>query len=185
MDLAHIGIAVSIIVGLIAIFTFLYQKVVKPAKDYFDKAAERNEKIDFIILQLNQNGGKSIKDQLNRIEEQALGNNQAIADVATMLSIGQWRSDDKGQCVYASTELCNIMQRSEGEILQSNWASWIHPEDRKRIFEAWDYSVNKKTIFDEKYRFVKDGHKILVHGVARHILRNGVSIGLNGMLKKI
>lgn len=185
MTLQEAAWEVSIAVGSIAIVTFIATKMISPLIKYVKAVNLRDEKIDSILAQFSANGGATIKDQLNRIELTTLTSNRAISAVASTLGLGMWKSDAKGNCIEVSDELCNILGRSESEVIGNNWAQWIHPDDKDRIWKAWSFCIANKTVFNERYRFIKDGVKdIEIHASAYHIMRSGESIGLIGLIKR-
>ena len=185
MTLQEAAWEVSIAVGSIAVLTFIYTKMLAPLVSYIKAVNLRDEKIDSILAQFSANGGATIKDQLNRIELAAITSNKAITLVASMLNIGTWKADTKGYCVEVSEELCEITGRSEQEILGNNWSQWIHPDDKERVWKAWQFFIENRTIFNERYHFVKDGKdNVYVHGTAHVIQRGNEIIGIFGLLKK-
>ena len=157
---------------------------------------ERQEmlaKINSIHDELKFNGGGSIKDaiwdlkksvtlidtKLNGIQE-----NQHVA--LNLQGIAFWISNEQGGCEYASTNLCKLLGRNESEILGNGWVGWVISEDRKRIFEAWEFSVENKSAFDEYYTYKKsDGKFQKVWGLAFHKKIAGIHAGTMGKLEAI
>lgn len=70
-----------------------------------------------------------------------------------------WESNDIGECTYVSPGLCKVMGRSESEIMGTAWLGWLHPVDKTRITEAWEYSIKNKSAFDEIYTFKRADNK--------------------------
>ena len=173
---------------------WLQNNVIKPR--FIKSKLERQEmldKINSIHNELKFNGGGSIKDviwdlkrsvididtKLNGIQE-----DQHVA--LNLQGIAFWVSNEKGECVYASTNLCKLLGHSESEILGNGWAGWIIPDERKKTFDAWEFSVEHKTAFDEYYTFKKaDGKLQKVWGLALHKKINGIHAGTMGKLEAI
>ncbi len=173
---------------------WLWKNVIKP---YFYRAKmqrkEMLDKITNIHAELKFNGGTSIKDaiwelklgmekidtRLNGIEE-----NQHVA--MNLQGLAFWVSNDKGECVYASTNLCKLVGRNEHDLMGNGWIAWVAKEDKERIFESWEFSVESKSAFDEYYTFVRaDGRKQKVWGLAFHKKINGTHMGTMGKLEAI
>lgn len=170
----------------------VYVKGIKPTVRKW-KAYEKSkmDMIKGIASELSFNGGGSVKDaifgltdsvktinyRLDGIEE-----NQKIA--MNLQGIAFWVSDENGECTYASPGLCKVMGRSESEILNSNWMGWLHPEDKQRVVEAWQFSVENKAPFDEIYSYKKsDGYYQKVWGTA--FPKAAKSNALGGVLGKL
>ena len=173
---------------------WLWDKVIKP----FFTARKQREKEIFAMInnihsELRFNGGGTIKDvigdlkkgmddidtKLNGIEE-----NQHVA--MNLQGIAFWISNYAGECVYASTNLCKLVGRNEAEMMGNNWVAWIIPDDKERIFESWDFSVENKSAFDEYYTFKRaDGKKQKVWGLAFHKKINGIHAGTMGKLEAV
>lgn len=151
------------------------------------------EKISAIHNEVKFNGGQSLKDavwglkksvenidtKLNGIQE-----NQHVA--MNLQGIAFWISNADGQCEYVSTNLCKLVGRNESEMMGNGWLAWVIPQDRERIHDAWNFSVENKTAFDEIYTFKKsDGSLQKVWGLAFHKKINGVHSGTMGKLEPV
>jgi len=151
-------------------------------EQHFDKG---NENIEAILKELRPNGGSSLKDQLSRIEDNIEILDVKVASVALATNVGYWKSDYKGRAIEVGRSLCSILGRNESEILGSNWVGIIHPEDRERVKEEWDSSVEDSRNFEMIYRFLKpDGSVQKVKCFAHTILKNDTLIGYFGTLIK-
>jgi len=171
------------ILGLVGTgITIVWKQIIKPK---IDADLEKRNKIYWMVDQMfpmvqkvhsevSYNGGTSIKDgilslkkSVAKIEERIDGfeNNYRLS--INIQDVPFWESDETGNCVYASPALCKLLGRSESEIMSNGWMSWVHPEDRERVLDAWDDSVELKTAFDEIYRFKKgDNSWLKVWGTA-------------------
>lgn len=173
---------------------WFWKNVVKPriARSRLERHEMLN-KINAIHSEVKFNGGGSIKDaiwelknsvklidtKLNGIQE-----NQHVA--MNLQGIAFWISSAEGSCEYTSTNLCKLLGRNESELLGNAWLAWVVPEDRERIHEAWLFSVENKSAFDEIYTFKKsDGKKQKVWGLAFHKKIGGVHAGTMGKLEAI
>lgn len=151
------------------------------------------EKITAIHEEVKFNGGGSIKDaiwdlkksiaivdtKLNGIQE-----NQHVA--MNLQGIAFWISSHTGECEYTSTNLCKLLGRNESELLGNAWLAWIIPEDRDRVHDAWIFSVENKSAFDEYYTFKRsDNKKQKVWGLAFHKKIAGVHVGTMGKLEAL
>jgi len=176
----------------------LWAAWVKAIKPYLRsqkiKQAERDKKLTEIRDELKYNGGTSLKDMVLKIDTKTsrmelrldgLEDNQKLA--MNLQGLAFWESNDAGECTYVSPGLCKIMGRSESEIIGSGWLGWLHPDDKNRISEAWEYSIRNKSAFDEIYTFKRaDGKWQKVWGVAfPRISRSHTFEGILGKLVAI
>lgn len=157
-------------------------------------------KLDRVLKEVLPNGGSSLRDSINRVENNiskmeininnlsdkvdSLEDTHRIA--LNMQQIAFWISGKQGEITYASPAMCKIVKRLESEMLGNGWLSCISREDTKRITDSWEISVQENRTFDEIYTFSSDEHSIKVHGVAFHKKDSkGNYIGSYGTLTKL
>lgn len=191
MDAAAIG---SIIGGVCTGGAAIYVKIVKPAITK-QKQLEREKlkMIRDIHNELRFNGGGSVKDAIFDLKETTKRINYRLGEIEENQKIAMnlqglafWNSNAEGECIYASPALCKIMGRSESEIKGNNWAAWLVFDDKKRIYDAWQFSVKTGSPFDEIYTFQKpDGEEVKVWGLAFHKRIDGEHLGTLGKLVEL
>lgn len=173
---------------------WFWKNVVKPriARSRLERQEMLN-KINAIHAEVKFNGGGSIKDAIWRLEHSVtlidtklngIQENQHVA--MNLQGIAFWISGADGACEYTSTNLCKLLGRNESELLGNAWLAWVVPEDRERIHDAWLFSVENKSAFDEVYTFKKsDRKKQKVWGLAFHKKIAGIHDGTMGKLEAI
>lgn len=190
---------------LLSTIAILISGVVGFWKLYLKKQIENSKKRETLLLKLSDmlplitamaaefkpNGGSSLKDSQIRIEQtlsilisnlKDLKDNQRV--FFDIMELPYWLSDENGKCIYASQGLCDIMGRTQEEILGNNWATWLHPNS-KNTFEEWMDSIKEKRIFKLDYIFKRrDGRWQDVAGYAQHKFNNDVYMGSVGKLSK-
>lgn len=171
-----------------------WKKVIKP---YLDKRKKEKQKyfdmVEAIHAELKFNGGSSIKDAVLRLERGQSEILYKLADIEESQKLALningtafWYSNVAGECEYVSPGLENLIHRGSSEMLGNMWVSWIIPEDKERIFEAWQFSVENKTVFDEQYTYKRaDGLHQKVWGLAFHKTVHGEHSGTLGKLEAI
>ena len=156
---------------------WFFTNVIKP---YLTRRKRREQdilkKITEIHAELKFNGGSSIKDAIFDIKNQithidtrlnGIQENQHVS--MNLQGIAFWISNPKGECEYASTNLCKLLGRNESELMGNAWLAWVVPDARERIHESWLFSVENKSAFDEFYTFKRsDGKFQKVWGLAIH-----------------
>lgn len=142
----------------------------KKKQEVYDKEKKEkqdlNGKIDFLVSEMIVDGNGSMKTAILNLKtttdkivvrlDSIEGNQKIYMDLQ---GVAFWISNEQGECVHASPGLCKLMGRSEAEIEGNNWMTWVHPEDKERVFEAWEISVKKRSSFDEIYRIKKENGK--------------------------
>ena len=177
--------------GVIGVITAIWNKIILPKLRVRSK---RNSEVYLMVNNIHKelkfNDGGSIKDAIWDLKKgqdgifTRLDNIDQTQLVSMNISgVAHWRSNEKGECTYASPTLCKLMGRSESDILINNWVGCLIPEDKERVFSAWKFSVENKTTFDEIYTVKKsDGKLQRVHGLAFHTSVNTQHTGTIGRL---
>lgn len=162
------------------IWKFWLQKRFKEAKDLYSK-------ILIISDEFRPNGGSSLRDAINRIEEKISLQEQKTIALIKSFPIGTWISDKHGKCVDVNKSLCKIMGRTESEIKGDNWSNWIHPDEKDEVFEEWYRCVKNDLNFDMEYRYILPDKSVQrVHGSAYQLKNDkGELVGFLGTLEAI
>ena len=106
--------------------------------------------LDDIRKEIKPNGGSSLRDSIDRIENSI--NMSALMNDAQMTALGvaYWRADGRGRWEHVSQDLCRIVGVTETEMLGSNWLSLIHEDDREEVTLEWKAAVRgmRKATFE-------------------------------------
>ncbi len=131
------------------------------------------------------NGGSSLRDSINRIEEQLKiikkSSNLLMDHIA---DVGYFETDGDGNCVWANEKYLEIVGKTLPEILEKGWISSIHIDDRDIAVNEWYASIEDNRPFSHKYRYVRPDESVVhakVHAVALYN-KNGVCIGAIGVV---
>jgi len=196
--------------GIISIITIIgsfwggYEKIIKPALKRRKELLEHREqnaiimqeavgKLDRVLKEVLPNSGSSLRDSINRMENNISNLNNKVDNLEethrialNMQQIAFWISGKLGEVTYASPAMCKLVRRVESEMLGNGWISCISHEDTRRISEAWEDSVNENRTFDEIYTFTSGENSIKVHGIAFHKKNTkGEYVGSYGTLTKL
>ena len=174
----------TLLAPLGVIFGFLWkfwlQKRFADLKDLY-------ERIKIISEEFRPNGGSTLRDAINRIEEKVTLQEQKTLAIVKSLPIGTWISDNRGKCIDVNRSLCKITGRTESELKGDNWSNWVHPPQKEEVFEEWSRCVTNDLNFDMEYKFVLPNGKVQsVHGVAYQLRdKDNKLIGFLGTLAAI
>lgn len=153
----------------------------------YEEGRELFKKINLMAEEFRPNGGSTLRDAINRIEEKVTIQDQKTLAIIKSLPIGTWLSDEKGKCIDLNKTLCKIMGRTESEIRGDNWSNWIHPDEKEEVFADWKRCVDNDLNFDLEYRYVLPNGKVQkVHGIAYRLPdKNNKLVGFLGTLAAI
>ncbi len=104
--------------------------------------------------------------------------------LAWMAPAGIYLTDTEGKCVYVNERWSGMAGLSSLEARGDDWKDALHPDDRDRIFGAWQEMVSSQTgWFEEEYRFQDArGTVSWIYGVAaRFYGDNGAPAGYIGV----
>lgn len=110
---------------------------------------------------LSPNGGSSIADKINRIDEKVhsiedrtLHFEQEQLMIAAELPFGIYHTDRDGRMTYANSYYRRLTGRSIEELLGTGWINSIHPNDRGIAFQQWTDAVRDERDYDDVQRLV-------------------------------
>ena len=96
-----------------------------------------------------------------------LAGQRLFRTLAQGASVGIFRADSQGECVYVNQRWQEITGLGYDEALFTGWERAIHPDDRERLFSGWRRCMEQRLPFDMEYRFLRpDGVVTWVRGQA-------------------
>ncbi len=172
MDLQTIGTIAGVIAGVVGAL-FSLRKVLSAVQSWKQKRQDKINKeekkylmIEKMCIELSPNGGKSIKDCINRIEK----------DIA---SLKFWRrsmndldpraifiSDKSGHTTWVNGAYLRLVDRTLQQVRGNQWLNSIHPEFRTVVRTEWRLAVEEKRNFEMSYSYIVDGKPLPVKCVA-------------------
>jgi PAS domain S-box-containing protein len=82
--------------------------------------------------------------------------------------VGIFHADADGDCLWVNVHWCDITGLTPEEASGKGWASALHPEDRRRVFDEWYAAAVNHEPFRSEYRFIRpDGRETWVLGLAK------------------
>lgn len=93
--------------------------------------------------------------------QEALAQSERLFRILAEISpVGIYRSDASGQTIYANERACQLVGVSLEDVLGLQWSSYIHPEDRERVFQVWHEAVTHQRPWQGEYRLVHPSGKV-------------------------
>jgi PAS domain S-box-containing protein len=94
-----------------------------------------------------------------------------------------WTATPDGQFDFFNTRWLDFTGRSAADELGTQWSASIHPEDRERILQAWQQSVESGSLYQAEYRLHRhDGQYrwILVRATPRRNAAGDITMWVGG-----
>lgn len=156
-------------------------------KKRYEEGRELYGKIQKMAEEFRPNGGSTLRDAINRIEDKVTSNEQKTLAIIKSLPLGTWIADDKGKWSDPNKSLCRITGRTESELKGDNWSNWIIPNEKEDVFDEWKRCVENDLNFDMEFNiFLPDGKSQKVHAVAYQLKdSSGKLKGFLGTLSKL
>ena len=149
---------------------------------------EKIEKFSKIIeYELANNGGKSLKDAVDRIESLVLtveARQRGFFQAQTQ--DGLFEAKANGDFIYVNSTWSRITGVQPTEAVGSGWTSAVHVDDRDQVLEEWLDCAKYEREFDMKFRFktldgiITDVH---THAVPIRSVKTNEVIGFLGVVE--
>lgn len=136
-----------------AIVTF-YKAVIRPILKAFKKIKETVTLIEKLHDEFKPNGGSSLRDAVNRIEEKILCEQGARRVLSMALDVGVFECDADGLCLWVNQYYTTITGLSPFEARNFGWINAVDIRDRDGVVEQWDLAIKHKRIFQMEYKLV-------------------------------
>lgn len=117
---------------------------------------------------------------------QQLNEKDQFKALAEIVPVGIFFADQQGICSYVNDKWLNISGLQLNDVLQKNWLSFIHPEDREKISQAWKTATSKQLSFQQEFRFLRaKGEVIWVNAQANPLKNQTGEVTYAGAINEI
>jgi PAS domain S-box-containing protein len=93
-------------------------------------------------------------NQQKQIENSLRASEARYHTLVASAPVGIFQTDIAGDCLFINQQGLELMGASQAEVLGRGWANSIHPDDRARVFAAWDSTVVVNHRFGLEYRMM-------------------------------
>ena len=141
-----------------------------------------NSKLKKILEQTKTNGGSTLKDQLNRVED-SLHNLTLWVEASQHLSQkALFKTDPKGKFLWVNLAFTRMVGMGSEELKDNGWMNTIHSDDFERVRSEWHNSIKEDRKFESFFRIRNTYNKetIQVKATAFPITAKDNTIGFLG-----
>lgn len=139
---------ISIISGVASIILFLLRKVLVP---YYKKAVSHIVKWFKVLKRLD-----GIDSSIKLSENLTLLNNHLIKILVDKYDVGLFICDTSGACIWTNEALQKIFGGGAADMLGDGWLNFLHPDDVKKVFQAWKDAVSSWYPYKIRYRIISN-----------------------------
>ncbi len=146
-------------------------------------AGVRAEKLaQAILVELKTNGGTSLKDAVNRIEERQVRQDGRFNLLLAMDDAdAMFETDRNGLFTWVSPAHQRLTGRPIEEVLGWGWIAAVHDDDIDHVRQNWKAAVDEQRGFSMRFRIVRLGGDVVsVHATANTLKAGLVVIGWAG-----
>lgn len=113
-----------------------------------------NKKLQSMLDQTKNNGGSTIKDQIDRIESSVASLTLWIEAAQHLTTKTFFKTDPKGNFIWTNTSLSKLLGMSLDEMKDMGWMDVIADYDYSRVRTEWEKSVETKGKFNMNFSIV-------------------------------
>lgn len=151
--------------------------------DTFDSVVASQKRIE---AELSTNGGKSLKDTVNRIDRKTEHLQARARHQDNRSSKPIFELDAGGGLTFANAALCQMLGLEEEDLMFRNWISRVVADQRQGILREIKDAVENKMPLDTVIRFNGKGGIVTMHFTAQPYVRlGGELVGFFGTADRI
>ena len=142
------------------------------------------QKLDSLVAELRPNGGKSLRDLVEKINENTTYNREYVR--ATLDNDMQmiFETDSKGEYVWVNDTYGRYTGKQEHDLMGYGWINTVCSSDRIRVRDEWESCIEEHRDFSSEYEInTMDGNRLKVIATARPIKVTGNIKGYYGTIK--
>lgn len=136
------AVATGISAGLGAIM-LLYKKLVRPIIDQIIRWNDGLDKIEHMYQELTPNGGSSLKDSIDRMENSLILSTERFKATNANSHSAMFETDADGNCIWVNRTYCRLTQRTPDQLMGKGWVNAICPAVREVTVGEFEKSVRE------------------------------------------
>jgi len=163
----------------------IYKKVLKPMFNTVKSFWQTIDKIDTIFEEITPNGGRSVKDRVNKTYHELTFVSERLRAFLADTKDAHFETDAEGNCTRVNRTYTRLVERETSEIIGNGWHNCVLQEDRESVVRAWDDAVDDARELTINFRFETPSGKIIpVRGTSYKMTNDqGEVIGFLGKIQ--
>lgn len=167
-DWAELLLTSGSIIGALWFIFVKFKKLIWHALvDFYKRVNAVPEKLDNALNILNtdvlpfirsfqyefsKNSGKSIKDQITRMEDSlkmAEIRSNLMSDL--LIKTGEYRCNSRGETVWVNKALCELFGLNSHEMLGNGWLDAVDKDERIEVLKTWHENIENEIPHEAEY----------------------------------
>jgi PAS domain-containing protein len=112
-----------------------------------------------VTSEFKPNGGNSLRDVMNRMENSLNHTEQKIRIISSSLGIAYFEANSKGEYTFVSKKWMDITDFTFEQAVGSGWLSIVDKDMRKEMKEEWLSCIDQKREFHFNTALNTEGYK--------------------------
>ena len=158
--LTDINSVLSMIAGTVVVLGIVgafYKKVIGT----YNASKTTLSQLELLVKYIGPNGGKSLMDRLERLEERQIIQDLRMAMTLTRERIAEWRTDRLGRTIQSNGIEAVICGRHESEFMGYNWLAVVKEDERDEVRDEWSQAIQDRRTFEKEYTLVHSSGRSL------------------------
>jgi len=110
--------------------------------------------VNFVVDEFKPNGGKGLRDCVNRIELRQLFQEQRQWAILEDMSVGVFETNAEGEYYRVNRKYLRMTGRSPNEVKGSGWINTVANRDRERVQGEWDAAISEGREFESDFLLI-------------------------------
>lgn len=111
-----------------------------------------NRKLKTILAETKTNGGSTLKDQMDRIENSLTTLTLWIEASQHLTQKPLFKADEHGKFVWINTAFARLVGGGLEDVKDLGWVSFIHTDDMSRVVKEWGECIRDRRKFDSEFK---------------------------------
>lgn len=142
------------------------------------------QKLDSLVAELRPNGGKSLRDLVEKINENTTYNREYVR--ATLDNDFQmiYETDSNGEYLWVNNTYARYTNKQIDDLLGYGWLNSVCADCRSKVRNEWESSIEEHRDFNMEYDIIGfNNEKLKVVSNAKPIKLSGIIKGYYGTIK--
>lgn len=161
---------------------FVLPRLVTPMRKAWLRVSAGLETVERVGAELGANGGKSLKDRIERIDSRTRRTDARQLALFSTDPAAHFETDREGKFTGINHAFEEMTGYGPMEMRGWNGVNALHPEDRHRVMTEWTHAVKQQRTFRERCRYQTCDGRVLPVIIEAHPMIDSVDGSVVGWL---